>query len=73
MAIWADRLPEGPIVDVACGSGRDAVFLAMRGAQVTGIDLLPDALEQAHELASRHNVTIRFLQGDIENDPGNVL
>ena len=69
VATWASRLPEGPVVDLACGCGRDATFLAMRGADVTGIDLLPDALDQARRLAARHNVAVRFLQGDIESDP----
>jgi tellurite methyltransferase len=69
VATWASRLPEGPALDLACGSGRDAVFLARRGADVTGIDLLPDALEQARRLAARHRVDVRFLQADIEKDP----
>src|SRR5437764_9039018 len=31
-------------LDVACGSGRDAVYLALQGYQVEAIDVLPDAL-----------------------------
>ncbi len=56
-------------MDLACGSGRDAVYLAMRGAEVTGIDILPDALAQAAILARRHEVALDLRLGDIERDP----
>ncbi|NJL30478.1 MAG: class I SAM-dependent methyltransferase [Phycisphaerales bacterium] len=41
-------------MDIACGSGRDAVWLAMQGYEVDGLDVLPDALERASDLAHRH-------------------
>lgn len=50
----SDRLPRtGRALDLACGSGRDATFLALRGLEVLGVDLLPDALRQARALARR--------------------
>ena len=39
------------VLDLACGSGRNAVALAGHGARVIGLDLLPDALVRARELA----------------------
>lgn len=56
-------------LDVACGSGRDAVFLAMNGYEVDAIDILPDALLRANDLASRHSVQIRTIQQDFERQP----
>jgi SAM-dependent methyltransferase len=41
----------GRAADAACGSGRDATFLALAGFETVGIDILPDALEKARELA----------------------
>ncbi len=41
----------GPSCDLACGSGRNTVFLALGGRDVLGVDLLPDALRQARALA----------------------
>ncbi len=41
-------------MDVACGTGRDSVFLASAGGQVTGIDILPDAIEPAQRLEERY-------------------
>jgi tellurite methyltransferase len=66
---WADRIPRGRICDLACGSGRDAVFLAMKGLSVTAIDVLPDALEQGRALAGRHGVTVDFQPGDVALAP----
>jgi tellurite methyltransferase len=49
---FEDRLPRGgSACDLACGSGRSAVHLALRGHDVLGVDILPDALSQARSLA----------------------
>ena len=56
-------------LDVACGSGRDAVYLALNGYEVDAIDILPDALQRANDLASRHRVQIRTIQQDLERQP----
>lgn len=48
----APRLPaRARVLDVATGSGRNAVWLAMQGFQVWGIDVLSDALARARSLA----------------------
>jgi len=52
-------------LDIACGSGRNAVYLALRGYNVTALDNLPDALVKANELASRSGVAIRTVQRDV--------
>jgi len=61
----------GPVLDVACGSGRAAVWLAERGYRVTGIDWQPEALDLARRLARSRRVECRFLAGDLR-DPGTV-
>ncbi len=46
------RLPrQGRALDIACGSGRNAAWLAARGLATWGVDLLPDALLRARALA----------------------
>jgi SAM-dependent methyltransferase len=52
--VLADRLaPAAPgrALDVACGSGREACYLALAGFDVIALDILPDALERARALA----------------------
>src|SRR5690606_9656013 len=45
--------PRPRAADVACGGGREAVWLAIQGWQVDAIDRLPDALAMADALAER--------------------
>jgi ubiquinone/menaquinone biosynthesis C-methylase UbiE len=40
--------PGDRVLDVACGTGLDAVFLARHGIQVTAIDISPGMIEQLH-------------------------
>jgi len=57
-------------VDVACGNGRDAVFLALSGYRTTAIDHMPDALERCRDLAARNGVCVTTACRDVEADPG---
>lgn len=59
----------GTALDVACGSGRDAVYLALRGYEVEAIDVLPDALKRADDLARRSGVCLRTRVHDLERQP----
>jgi len=60
------RAGAGPTaLDVACGSGRNAVYMALQGYEVKAFDILPDALAKASELASRSGVRLRTVQRDV--------
>ncbi len=70
--LWRHRemLPPpvaGPALDLACGSGRVAVWMAMRGFAATGLDHLPDALELGRRLAAAHQVECRFEVADLRD------
>ena len=43
---------EGRALDIACGSGRAAVWLARRGMEVLGVDVSPVAIERARRFAA---------------------
>ena len=53
-------------LDVACGSGRDAVHLALAGWNVLAIDVLSDALARARDLARRNGVEIATIRWELE-------
>lgn len=55
-------------IDLACGTGRDAVYLAMQEFQVSAVDNLPDALERCSQLADRNSVSITTVCHDLERD-----
>ncbi|CAN0537472.1 unnamed protein product, partial [Ectocarpus sp. 12 AP-2014] len=46
-------------IDIGCGAGRDAVWLAKRGWRVTAMDCWNQALQKAAQLARRNGVSER--------------
>jgi SAM-dependent methyltransferase len=67
----AADLPAGTVLDMACGQGRNAVWLAQQGHEVTGLDLSPVAIEQSRRLAEDVGVDVDLTTGDVtEWDPG---
>ena len=61
------------------GEGRNAVFLALRGLEVTGVDISPVALDKAKLLAKSRGVEMRTIVADLatfepeENHYGSVI
>jgi methyl halide transferase len=53
------------VVELGCGSGTDAVYLAGKGFDVTGIDIAPTALRLAQEKALKADVRVRWLLADV--------
>jgi SAM-dependent methyltransferase len=58
------RLPPRRALDLGCGGGTEAIYLARHGWDVTGVDLMPRALAIARRRAARAGVSPRFLVGD---------
>ncbi len=58
-------LPPGDALDLGCGQGRNAIWLARQGHRVTGIDLSPVAIEQARRLAADAGVDVEFHAADL--------
>ena len=59
-------LPAGRAVDLACGEGRNAVWLAERGWKVTGVDFSPVGLAKAQRLAEERQVDVRWVESAVE-------
>ena len=66
---WIDRLPHTVALDLACGSGRNARFIAQSATQVIGIDISDVAIAQARELASGLD-NVDFIVADLDNGVG---
>jgi SAM-dependent methyltransferase len=58
----------GGALDVACGAGAHAVWLAARGMRVDAVDISTEALRLGSELAARHGVAdrVRWLHRDLD-------
>jgi len=52
-------------IDLGCGAGNYAIYLASRGIDVTGIDISPAALEIARQKAEQKGVRCNFLVADV--------
>ena len=55
-------------VDIGCGCGNHAVWLAGQGFRTTGIDISPAAIALARQLAREKGVECRFVEGDVTED-----
>jgi len=53
-------------LDVACGLGRNARYLASIGYQVDAVDISQEALQRAQRLEAEHAPPIRWLQQDLD-------
>lgn len=59
------QLPKGKILSLAEGEGRNAVFLATQGYQVTAVDSSQVGLDKARRLADQHHVNIECVLADL--------
>jgi len=56
--------PGARVLDIGCGEGRDSVFFATQGCDVTGVDVSRAGLRKAERLARANAVTVRWIQSD---------
>ncbi len=59
--------PAGRVLDVAMGIGRNSIFLAQRGLTVEGIDISPEYVARAKQLAQEAGVRIEAQVADLEH------
>jgi len=63
-------LEPGRALDLACGEGRNAIWLASLGWRVEGVDYSRVAIEKARARAEREGVEVAFSEGDlVEYEP----
>jgi SAM-dependent methyltransferase len=60
-----ERSSAGRALDLGCGTGRDAVYLAEHGWTVTGIDGVKQAIEAAKERSEGAGVDVNWILGDV--------
>jgi len=56
---YATSLPAGRALDLACGEGRHALWLATRGWRTTGVDFSSVAIEKARQIATQAPRSVR--------------
>jgi SAM-dependent methyltransferase len=73
VSLFLDEPLPGPVLDLACGDGRNGIFLAQKGLQVTCCDRSRQALDKAKQLAATSGVSIQDWLLDLEEEGVNLL
>jgi tellurite methyltransferase len=63
---FVSRLSSGRALDIACGAGRHAIWLAEQGWQVTAVDSSRVAIELLEKRAAQKGITVMSLIADLE-------
>jgi len=62
---FGEVAPAGQALDLACGEGRNTIWLAEKGWTATGVDFSQVAIERARRLAAHRGVAARFIEADV--------
>jgi SAM-dependent methyltransferase len=63
---WIDLVPVGRALDVACGTGRNTLYLALRGFSVDAVDISAEALAKARDAARHSGLSANWLVHDFD-------
>jgi tellurite methyltransferase len=63
---FGSTLLPGRALDIACGRGRNSLFLAERGFDVVAMDISPVALAEGRKQAGEKSLSISWQQADLE-------
>jgi len=70
---WLPRLTRGRALDIACGAGRNALFLAANGFAVSALDISSVGLERGRGAATERHLDIEWLNADLDENPDCAL
>jgi SAM-dependent methyltransferase len=66
---YREHLRGGAALDLACGIGQNALWLAGQGCRVTGVDISPVALARARAEAQARGLVVEFVEADLDTYP----
>jgi tellurite methyltransferase len=64
---WIERIAPGRALDVACGAGRNTLYLASKGFDVDAVDISSEALCRARQSAQQQGVRVNWLEQDLDD------
>ncbi|MDH3761465.1 MAG: class I SAM-dependent methyltransferase [Gammaproteobacteria bacterium] len=67
---WLPAMPPGKALDVACGAGRNAIFLAAAGYRVDAIDISAEGLKKASQSAAEQGIEVNWIEHDFDQPYG---
>lgn len=63
--VKSGEIKPGRALDIGCGRGENAIMLAMNGCEVTGIDIVKNAISDAKKKAIERHVKVKFVLGNV--------
>ncbi|MCP3689241.1 MAG: class I SAM-dependent methyltransferase [Gammaproteobacteria bacterium] len=63
---WLPQVPIGRALDVACGAGRNSIFMAQYGFDVDAIDISHQGLDRARQNAQSQDLDINWIEHDLD-------
>jgi len=73
VSLFIEGTINGPILDLACGDGRNGIFLVKKGLEVICCDVSEGALKSTKQLAALQGVDIETWRVDLEKNGTNPL
>lgn len=64
---WLNDRSPGKALDFASGTGRNALYLAEKGYDVTAVDISPSAVQLAEQAAREKGVSIKWVVADLDD------
>lgn len=68
--VESGKLTPSRAIDLGCGTGDNAIYLAKHGFEVVGVDLSPRAIDQAKEKSKANGSFPKFSVGDVTDLKG---
>lgn len=65
--VESGRIPPCRAIDLGCGTGSNAIFLAQHGFEVTGVDFVSSAIVKARRKLEAAGVRVDFIVDDLTN------
>jgi cyclopropane fatty-acyl-phospholipid synthase-like methyltransferase len=65
--VESGRIAPGRAIDLGCGVGNEAIYLASNGFDVTGVDFSSTAIRIARDKADAASVEVTFIEDDLTN------
>ncbi|HEY5729227.1 MAG TPA: class I SAM-dependent methyltransferase [Anaerolineales bacterium] len=63
--VESGRIKPGCAIDLGCGTGANAIYLAQKGFEVTGVDFAEAAIEKAQARAKESGAQVNFIVDDL--------
>ena len=62
-----EQLRQGTVLDLACGDGRNSIYLAKQGFDVTGVDFSEEALKRLVRFSEMEDVNVETKVIDVDD------